>query len=240
MGKSAEALAKEHGTVKVVVLHNAISYRDPDDVATNPADYVYRTAYRGETIEVDKSAAERLFSLGSVAEEDTTEAGFAKAGMRDPSVLASPPSATAMTSPESEQVQALKAVLGDRVGDPASLYKLDDHQLKQVAVAFGVSFKENDSKDDLIAKLTDPEMASAARASAEQAESARGTAQLQADLSPDEQLAARSGSGDVQATDAAKKLASEKGVDLSQVKGTGKDGQIGQPDVVKYLADHDG
>lgn len=42
-------------------------------------------------------------------------------------------------------------------------------------------------------------------------------------------------SGEDNATDSAKSLAQEKGVDLSKVTGTGKDGRITQPDVQKHL-----
>ena len=37
--------------------------------------------------------------------------------------------------------------------------------------------------------------------------------------------------GDVEATDAAKELADEKGIDLSEVEGTGKDGKVTKADV---------
>lgn len=42
--------------------------------------------------------------------------------------------------------------------------------------------------------------------------------------------------GQIDATDAARKLAEENGIDLATLKGTGKDGKIGKPDVEKALA----
>lgn len=252
MGKTAESIAKQHGTVDVVVLHNAVSYRDPEDVTTDPREYTYRTAFRGENITVDKVAAERLFAEGSIAEPESDEAGFAEAGMRDPSVLAAPPSAAAI-APESQQVGAMKVVLGDRVGDPAALMKLDERQLKQVAVAFGVLVKDG---------MTHAELANAIVGDLSEVGEGAGTMQ-QSDLPPDQaQVSRRGGStrsssggskggsskggsasgsasddGETKATESAQTLAAENNVDLADVKGTGADGQVTQPDVAKYLAD---
>lgn len=248
MGKTAESIAEQHGTVDVVVLHNAVSYRDPEDVTTDPREYTYRTAFRGERVTLDKVAAARLFAEGSIAEPESDEAGFAEAGMRDPSVLAAPPSAAAI-APESQQVGAMKVVVGDRVGDPAALMKLDERQLKQVAVAFGVPVKEG---------MTHAELANAIVGDLSEVGEGAGTMQ-QSDLPPELAQVSRrggstrsssggskggaskggstSGDGGTEATEAAQKLAAENDVDLAEVKGTGEGGKIGQPDVAKYLAD---
>ena len=240
MGKTAEELRKG-GTVEVVVLHGVAHYRDPEDVATDPREYSYRQAFRGDRIEVDKATAERWFELGTAAKPDTDDAGYAEAGMRDPSILAAPPSA-APIAPESSQVGAIKAVVQDRVGDPAALMKLDEHQLKQVAVAFGVPVKDG---------MTHAELAQALVGSTAEIGEGRGTTQ-QSDLPPeDAQVKQRSSrsrggssksSGDDEgpkATESAEKLAAENDVDLAEVKVTGADGQITQPVVAKFLAERD-
>lgn len=242
MGQSAKDSGS--GAVEVVVLHGVVSYRDPEDVATDPREYSYRQAFRGDTIKVSKDEAERFFALGSATKPGSDEAGYAEAGMRDPSVLAAPPSA-ASVAPESSQVGAIKAVVQDRVGDPAALMKLDEHQLKQVAVAFGIPVKDG---------MTHAELASAIVGSPSEATAG---ATVQADLPPDKAQvkdsekggsksgsskgggsSKSSGSSETKATDSAQKLADENGVDLADVEGTGADGQITQPDVAKYLADH--
>lgn len=244
MGQTSEK-ARKDGTVEVVVLHGVVAYRDPDDSATDPREYSYRQAFRGQRIEVTKAEAERFFSLGSATKPDSEDADFAEAGMRDPSVLAAPPSA-AMVAPESSQVGAIKAVVQDRVGDPAALMKLDEHQLKQVAVAFGIPVKEG---------MSHAELAQAIVGSTPD-DSARGITQ-QSDLPPDQaqvsekdrRAATRSSGGSSRssgshddgpkATESAQKLAAENDVDLSEVEGTGADGQVTQPDVAKYIADRD-
>ncbi|MFL0809715.1 MAG: 2-oxoglutarate dehydrogenase complex dihydrolipoyllysine-residue succinyltransferase [Agarilytica sp.] len=62
-------------------------------------------------------------------------------------------------------------------------------------------------------------------------EGAGGSAAPAAESAPAEAAPA---SGEVIAAPAAKKLAQERGVDLSQVKGTGKDGRITKEDVAKF------
>lgn len=258
MGKATAELMKEKGSGEYVVLHNLVMVRDQDDTATDPKDYTFSPASRGQRVTLDGAAAKRLLAEGAIADPDDDSATFAEAGMRDPSILAAPPSATQL-SPESERVMAVKAAVGERFGDPGALYKLDTHQLKHVAIAFGIPFKADATKDDLAKAILGVD-AKDALADHEAAVAARASARQQSDLHPDDQVEARqesfkaskggrgragsrgggssSQSGEVDATEGARTFAERSGIDLSQVTGSGKDGQITQPDVVKYQAEH--
>lgn len=258
MGLSAEKMREEHGSGEYVVLHNLVMVRDQDDSATDPKDFTFSPASRGDRVTLDGHQAKRLLAEGAIAKPDADSAQFAEAGMRDPSILAVPPSATQL-APESERVMATKAALGDRFGDPNALYKLDAHQLKHVAIAFGIPFKANATKEDLAKAILGTDAGDAMADHADAVE-ARGSARQQSDLHPDQQVKGREASfkgpeggssrsssggssdadengGDAEATDSARQFADEHGIDLAEVQGSGAGGRITQADVVKYHAD---
>jgi pyruvate/2-oxoglutarate dehydrogenase complex dihydrolipoamide acyltransferase (E2) component len=249
VGKSQAEIA-EAGTGEYVVVHNLVMVRDPDDTATDPKDYTYAPAHRGDRVTLDSAAAERLLDLGAIADPDDDAAKFAEAGMRDPATLAPPPSATNI-SPESDRVGAIKTVVQDSWGDPSALGKLDLDQLKQVAIAFGVPFKADDDKDALAERILG---AGGTVGDHDAAVAARDAAVQQSDLRPDDQIEGREasfadqgefevdspddGGGSAEATASAREFADEHGIDLSDVEGTGSGGKITQADVVKYHAEN--
>lgn len=259
MGATTSDLMEKHGKEEYVVLHNLVMVRDEDDAATDPKDYTYAPKNRGDRVTLDGLAAKRLLAEGAIAKAGEDSSNFAEAGMRDPSVLAAPPSATQL-SPESERVMAVKAAVGERFGDPGALYKLDTHQLKHVAIAFGIPFKADATKEDLAQAILGQADASDANAAHEEAVTAREAARIQSDLHPDDQIEGReasfadqensggsgesSDSGDdgsssgVKASKSAQKFAAEHDIPLTDVQGTGRNGEITQADVVKYHADH--
>lgn len=260
MGLTAEKMRDEHGSDEYVVLHNLVMVRDVDDSATDPKDFTFSAASRGDRVTLDGMQAKRLLAEGAVAKPDEDSAQFAEAGMRDPSILGVPPSATQL-SPESERTMATKAVVGDRFGDPGALYKLDVHQLKHVALAFGIPFKADATKDDLAKAILGGD-SSDAIAAHDAAVEARASARQQSDVHPDGQIEGREASfqgakggrsrssssssessgengGDAEATDSARDFAAEHGIDLADVQGSGSGGRITQADVVAYQADRE-
>lgn len=82
--------------------------------------------------------------------------------------------------------------------------------------------------NELIAKLTEGQQGAAPTKHEKSADPAAATKEP-------ETTGSASGSGDALANPAAKKLAAEKGIDLSSVKGTGKDGRITKEDVLNHV-----
>lgn len=164
MGQTAEKL-REAGTHTVVVIADAIQVRDPDDVATDPKDYVYVPTYRGATVELDEAAYKRQVALDAVADPDSAEAQYALRGMRSPDVQTSPPGAMPMMGPTAEAVRAHAAAAGFPGGpnpttrSSAELVRLPIDSLKIVAAAFGVSVSDDDTKESLAKRIAGEENA---------------------------------------------------------------------------------
>lgn len=208
MGKSAEALVKEHGSKEMVALFDAVMYRDPDDVETDPKNFRYQRATYGQRFTTDGARAKELEELGAATTDVRGErARFAMAGVRQPETLAPPPTATAMFS-TSEQVRALQSATKPS-GNPDDLARLDTDELRRLAVAFGVPISEKDTKASLVEKISSTAASSpdeledarsrrdAALQRAAAAEASRTTAgdATSAPAFPDEALFDRSGVG---------------------------------------------
>lgn len=158
MGKTAADLL-EAGQHDVVVIADAVQVRDPDDVATDPREYVYTPAYRGARVTLDDAAYKRLIGLDAVADPDSSEAQYALRGMRSPDVLGVPFGAMPMMGPTAEAVRATKAAAGFPGGpnpttrSSAELMRLPLDNLRIVAAAFGVSVSDDDSKESLAKRI---------------------------------------------------------------------------------------
>jgi hypothetical protein len=157
MGKTAQDLL-DAGSHEVVVLHDAVLVRDPDDVTTDPREYSYGPVSRGATVTLDEAAYKRLSALGAVADTDSAEARYALAGIR-PGDTQIPPSALPMQGPTAERVRATQTAAGypggpnPSVRSGAELMRLSVDDLRIVAVAFGVHVEDDDTKESLVEKL---------------------------------------------------------------------------------------
>lgn len=140
---------------EVVVLKD-LTYRPHTDRALDPAMHRYLPAERGNRIKVRSGdELDRLVQLGAVTTDvEGRDAQLAGAGVADRGQVG------AATIPsEAQQVRAIQSAHGfsglaaGPQSQPWELAKLDTTTLQQVALAFGVPYSKDDSRESLVEKL---------------------------------------------------------------------------------------